>query len=39
MVESGITPPKKLDCCMPGIRAKLVSPALPLRSEILREDF
>jgi hypothetical protein len=39
MLESGITPQKKLDCCMAGIRAKPVSPALPLRTEILRKDF
>jgi hypothetical protein len=39
MVESGVTPQKKLDCCMAGIRAAPVSPALLLRTEILREDF
>jgi hypothetical protein len=39
MVESGVTPQKKLDCCMAGIRAAPAAPALPLRTEILRRDF
>jgi len=39
MVESGVTPQQKLDCCMAGIRAAPVSPPFLLRTEILREDF
>jgi hypothetical protein len=39
MLESGITPQKKPDCCMAGIRAEPASPELPLRAEILRKDF
>jgi hypothetical protein len=39
MVESGVTPQKKLDYCMAGIRAAPATPALPLRTEILRADF
>lgn len=39
MVESEVAPQKKLDCCMAGIRAEPASLALPLRTEILREDF
>ena len=39
MVEPGVTPQKKLDCCMAGIRAAPVSVALPLSIAILRVDF
>jgi hypothetical protein len=39
MVEPGVTPQKKLDCCMAGIRTEPDSVALPLSIAILRVDF